>query len=346
MRRSVIAASVALLVGAAAIVVGTTASPFGGTAQGAIAYNRATTTCGAPYDNRAFPSGFIFQVDPFKSYGVFPSAHQHAWYSRHDISSTMSAKIPLNSAHFDDPGYQAPAFDNCDFYTEWNIQEFPAPLWNGQPISPGPLRNTVQAPVGVHVEPEPFGEIALVGNPSAQSEAQMDPNVSFTCGDIDTTYTRPQDCTNVPGGYVTAQIKFPDCWDGTQGYDPATHTYPGFDAPNGIGIDQRHFSYSVNGKCPDGMTPCVPALRMEQLVSQQTFLMPDGTRMRNPYNADGTLGLSFASGPYYTYHSGYANSSGTVIRNAVVQQCLNNSIANACPPGTYVGTAVRSHQLD
>jgi hypothetical protein len=267
----------------------------------------------------------------------------------------MSAKIPLNSAHFDDPGYQAPAFDNCKFYTEWNGQWVPTPLWNGQPTSPGPVRNTQQAPTGTHVEPEPYGEIFVAGNSAATSEATMSQNVRFTCGDgtgpsgsgIDGPGSpKPMDCTSVPNGLVTAEVKFPDCWDGTKGYDPATHTYPGFDAPNGIGIDSKHFGYSVNGKCPDGMTPCIPALAMEQLVQQYTFLMPNGTPMRNPYNADGTLGLSFSSGPYYTFHADYINSSGTVIRNALVQQCLNVPNANACPAGTYIGTPVFTHQLD
>ena len=133
----------------------------------------------------------------------------------------------------------------------------------------------------------------------------------------------------VPGGVVTAQVKFPDCWDGTIGYDPITHTYPGFDTPTGIA--PSHFSYSVNGVCPAGTVPCVPGTMMAQLVTQQTFIDPrTNAPMVNPNNADGTLGLSFSSGPYYTYHADYINTWSHVLGD-IVQACLNHA-----PCGTSV----------
>jgi hypothetical protein len=296
-----------------------------GSASGA-GYNRATTTCAKDgYDSRPVPSGFIAQVDSIVSFGQAQSAHKHGFYGRHDISSTMSAKIPLNAAHLDDPGYQPPAFDNCATYGDWAAYWFPTPKFNGVDIAPAKLTNTYQAPAGVTVAVPPFGETFVAGDSHATSEATMSSQVSFTCGNIDVTYTKPTDCTGVPGGVVTAQVKFPDCTDGQVGYDPVTHTYPGFDTPTGIA--PSHFSYSVNGVCPAGTVPCVPGTLMAQLVTQQTFIDPrTNSPMVNPYNADGTLGLSFSSGPYYTYHADYINTWNHVL-GTIVDQCLNRALS-------------------
>lgn len=284
------------------------------TASGAgIAMNRFTTTC------HNDPGGqFRHQVDPIVSPGVAVSAHNHQFYGRIDVSSTMNSNFPLAPGHETDLGYSAPAYTDCRTYGDWASYWFPTPKWNGVDIIAGELKNTYQALAnGQRVEVAPFGMTYVAGDSHATTT--LDPHVAFTCGDIDVTSTRPVDCTNVPGGVVTAQITFPDCWDGS-------HT---FDTPAGIG--PSHFGYSVNGVCPPGMMPCAtgvtpgtPGIKIAQLVTQQTFIDPrTGTVMVNPNNADGTLALSFSSGPYYTYHGDVMNDWNHDLGD-FVDACLNH----------------------
>jgi hypothetical protein len=44
----------------------------------------------------------------------------------------------------------------------------------------------------------------------------------------------------------------------------------------------------------------------------------------NPFNADGSLALSFASGPYYTYHGDYLDAWNLGLEQDVVG-CLNRT---------------------
>jgi hypothetical protein len=158
----------------------------------------------------------------------------------------------------------------------------------------------------------------VTGNAMANQEGT--PHVAFTCGNIDVTYPKPVDCT-ASGGVVTAQATFPDCWDGTTT----------FDVPAGIGMS--HFYYSTNGVCPPGTVPCPtgnepPGKLMAQLVTQETFIDPrTNAPMVNPNNADGTLGLSFSSGPYFTYHADFLNSWNHIIQE-ITDKCLNHT---PCP---------------
>jgi hypothetical protein len=315
MKRSLIGAALAMTIVASGLITWTL-----GSASGA-GYNRATMTCAkGGWDVRYFRK----QVDSIVSYGQPVSAHMHDFYGRVDISSTMGAPIPIAPGHEDDPGYKAPAFDNCATYGDWAAYWFPSPKFNGAFTNSGMLTVTLQAPAGVPVVAFPFGENFVAGD-SHSTGPNPDPHVAFTCGNIDVTYTVPTDCTGVPGGVVTAQVTFPDCWDGKVGYTypPGTASY---DTPTGL--DPKHFSYSVDGQCKPGSVPCVPGQRIAQLITQQQFIDPrTGAPMVNPNNADGTLGLSFASGPYYTYHADYINTWNHVLGD-IVNACLNNT---PCP---------------
>jgi hypothetical protein len=94
-------------------------------------------------------------------------------------------------------------------------------------------------------------------------------------------------------GVVTAVVMHPDCWDGQ-------NAYPNFDPDTPMGINRRHFFYSTNGSCGAGV-------RIVQLYQSFHFWDPTaGTVMTNPLRADGTIKLTFASGPYYTFHADYS----------------------------------------
>jgi hypothetical protein len=293
-----------------------------GSASGA-GPNRVTTTCaGAGFDARYFRK----QVDPIASFGQAVSAHMHDFSGSLPISSTMAATPHSRPGFESDPGDIPPGFTNCPTYGDWPRGWVPSPLFNGVLITPGIVRNTWQSPAGSTVVAPPFGETFIAGDSHATSEATMSEHVRFTCGGLDgPTYTKPTDCTGV--GVVTAQVTFPDCWDGTH----AWNSPEGFDTP--AGISPTHFSYSVNGACPPGTVPCVPGLAMAQLVMQTTFIDPrTNALMVNPNNADGTLGLSFSSGPYYTYHADYLNTWNHVL-DTIVSACLNKtgSPPSNCP---------------
>jgi hypothetical protein len=299
---------------AAAIL--TTIIVVGGSASGAAAMNRVTMTCGVA------PKGFDVryhrkQVDSIVAHGQPQSAHLHDFFGRTDISPTMNSNWPITPGHEDDPGY-TPAYSTCLTYGDWAAYWFPTPKFNGAYISPGKLLITYQSPAGSQVATPPFGETFVSGN--AKATAAGEPHVRFTCGNLDEAgFTIPTDCSSVPSGVVTAEITFPDCWDGTKTFDTPA------------GISPNHFSYSTNGACAAGSVP------MAQLVTQQQFIDPRTNQaMVNPNVTvpPPTLGLSFASGPYYTYHGDYINTWNHVLGTAVAA-CLNHEpfwvARSACP---------------
>ena len=299
--------------------------------------NRASTTC-----NTAGRK----QVDPIVAYNQPTSAHMHDWYGWTTFTPTSGAlSVGINPAHPEDPGY-GPLASSCLFYGDWPLYWFPSPKFNGTLIAVGgPLKSTFQAPAGVQVETPPFGMNVIAGSSTATTPQ---PHIRFTCGDIDgVSADHPIDCTGIPGGVVTAEATFPDCWDGKIGYSypPGGDAGKMYDTPTGL--SPSHFSYSVDGKCGDGMIPCVPGKFIAQLVTQQQFTDPrTNAPMVNPNNADGSLALSFSSGDYKTYHADYIDLWNGQL-GAIVNQCLNHPAVQGqgCPPGTYIGTVHPTHRL-
>jgi hypothetical protein len=293
--------------GPAAGTAAGTAGPTGalGSASGAAAPNRVTMTCAVA------PKGFDVryhrkQVDSIVAYGQPLSAHMHDFYGRGQISSVMNSNWPVTPGHEEDPGY-TPAYSTCLTYGDWAAYWFPTAKFNDAfiPVA-GMLKVTYQSPAGSQVVTPPFGMTFVSGNAKATAAVE-NPRARFTCGGLDEPgFTIPTDCTSVAGGVVTAEVTFPDCWDGTKAFDTPA------------GISMSHFSYSAGGACASGSVP------MAQLVTQQQFIDPrTNTPMVNPNNADGTLGLSFASGPYYTYHGDYINTWNHVL-DTIVGACLNH----------------------
>jgi Domain of unknown function (DUF1996) len=106
---------------------------------------------------------------------------------------------------------------------------------------------------------------------------------------------------------VTAVLMFPDCWDGANGY-------PNFDVQ--MGIDRRHFYYSTNGSCGNG-------IMITQLHMQIHFMdVKTQKPLLNPLNPDGSMRLTFASGPYYTMHADFGNT-WSVGLGGLTAGCLN-----------------------
>src|SRR4029077_33110 len=89
-----------------------------GTADGAVKYNRVSTTCAkAGFDLNYFRK----QVDPIVAFGQPQSAHLHDFFGLVNIVSTFSAgTYGLRPGHEDDPGYE-PRYSNCPFYGDWPL---------------------------------------------------------------------------------------------------------------------------------------------------------------------------------------------------------------------------------
>jgi hypothetical protein len=281
--------------------------------------DRLTMSCffNLGYYAQGYPIPARKQVDPIVSPGIQVSAHMHDFYGNQDISDYMFAHPiwPLvpgfdreDATHHFDPGY-APQSTSCRNYGDWAGYWYPTPKFNGAFTLSSDLQETWQSPAGVYVATPPFGMAFVAGNSMATSPAQESSRVRFTCGDLDGPGSpSPMDCTS--GGTVTAELTFPDCWDGY-------NTLP-FGGHTPAGIAPSHFTYSTGGACASGSQP------LAQLVTRQHFIDPrTNAVMVNPFNADGSLALSFASGPYYTYHGDYLDLWNIGLFY-YVETCLNH----------------------
>lgn len=257
-----------------------------------------TMTC-AYYGKRA-------QVDPIVSPGIQASAHSHDFYGRVDVSDFMfaAAAWPPDPRYPDDPGW-VPISSSCRNYGDWAAYWFPTPKLNGAAIQSGDLLETWRTDAGERVAVPPFGMAFVAGNASAKAPG-ADPHLTFTCGALDDPESpAPTMCAT---GAVTAQLTFPDCWDGAAAL--RGNFFP-------AGVAPLHFAY--------GNPDCAPGWRrVAQLVTRQQFKDPaTGLPLTNPLAPDGTVALSFASGAYYTYHGDFLNSWGMSGFTEWINRCLN-----------------------
>lgn len=247
------------------------------------------------------------QVDPIVAYGQAMSAHLHDFLGSPAVDQFSTADSLVGSGTT-----CKTAGDSAGYW-------FPTPIWtyaNGRQVV---VRTTKigeywNRPKGVFVKAPPHGMQFVAGNPHATSAAD-NPHLGWTCGD-GATSAAPRDCTNSTGGSqdVVAELTFASCWDGSTA----------FDGQGNGGIDPSHFTYISGTKCPAGFVV------LSKLTEHSHFLDPrTGTTMVNPFNADGQLGLSFSSGPYYTYHGDFLNGWDQSILVALIDGCVNK--VGTCP---------------
>lgn len=279
--------------------------------------NRVTMTC-ANWNKR-------LQVDPILQPGIQVSAHMHDFYGRMDVSNYMfahAAHPPLLN-YGGDPGAE-PEITSCRTYGDWAGYWYPSPKFDGAFIKSGDLKETWQSPAGSQVIAPPFG-MAFVAGSGATSEATMTPYMRYTCGSLDgPEHLRPVNCTGQ--GPVTAELTFPSCFDGKDRL-AADWSTP-------AGIAPVHFAYpDANGNCPSSHPK-----RMATLITRQEFIDPrTNAVMVNPLKADGTVGLSFSSGPAYTYHGDYLDMWNVGLW-WIIDTCLNGNdeFFNGVCPGPPV----------
>jgi Domain of unknown function (DUF1996) len=148
------------------------------------------------------------------------------------------------------------------------------------------------------VKPFPAG-LEMIAGSSTATGPQPGHVMYWTCenGGPGAQTSRPVNCGS---GFVSIQIKFPDCWDGTH-LDSADH--------------RSHMAYSVDpdndGRftCPTGHRVAVP--RLELSID---FPIHDGTR------------LKLSSGQYFTMHADYFNTWNQRKLTSLVTDCIDRSV--------------------
>jgi hypothetical protein len=145
------------------------------------------------------------------------------------------------------------------------------------------------------VRPFPRG-LKIVAGAAHATGPQGTRTVDWDCedGGSDQDLNHPVDCGT---GYVSADIKFPDCWDG-QHRDSKNH--------------KRHMAYSIDpdddGRftCPRGHPVPVP-----RLIFSVEWQVHDGTA------------ITLSSGPYFTLHADFFNSWRQGRLRALVNECIH-----------------------
>lgn len=241
------------------------------------------------------------QADPIVSPGVFPSAHMHDFFGSDATNESSTADTLLGTS------------TSCKTMGDTAGYWFPQPTWNGAATVSTNLGEYWQRPAGVPVVAPPHGMTFVAGDSHAASPAD-NPHLSWSCGNGVESAT-PPNCTGVTGGSatLTADLFFPDCWDGTTAFDTPA------------GIAPSHFAYPVGAACPAGF-----ATRISKLFVHVHFRDVAGKTIVNPYNADGTLALGFSSGAFYTFHGDFLNGWNQSALQALIDGCVNH--VGTCPP--------------
>jgi len=243
------------------------------------------------------------QVDPIVSPGVEPSAHMHDFFGS-DATDAFSTADTLQGTT-----------SSCGTIGDTAGYWFPQPTWNGAPTLSINLGEYWQRPTGVTVQAPPHGMTFVAGNSHATTPSE-NPHLGWSCGNGVETAT-PRDCTTSSGGSVTltADLIFPECWDGTTTFDTPA------------GIAPTHFAYPVSAKvCPTGFP-----VHIARLAVHIHFRDPaTGKQVINPFNADGSLALGFSSGAFYTYHGDFLNGWDQPALVNLIDGCVNAQFP--CPP--------------
>ncbi len=152
---------------------------------------------------------------------------------------------------------------------------------------------------GAAVSTIPDGLKMIVGDAHA-----TDPNnywfssgiIVFSCGvgDLTRLPTPPTNCGTE--SKITATLIFPNCWNGTT-LDSADHI--------------SHMSYPVNNRCPASHPVNIP--RIEAYFRFDVGAGPIGE-------------ISFASGPWWTFHTDFFNGWVPGDLQKLVSRCINANI--------------------
>lgn len=228
--------------------------------------------------------------DPIVVPGQPGASHSHDFFG----NITVNADSTLESMLAGDTTCRVPS-DTAGYWA-------PTAYLNGVPIRPTVMR-IYYLGVGAgseDIESFPVGLQMVGGNRDATSGLE-NPQVRWSCGetkDVKTPRSKtPYDCSWWADRYpfvdgVIAVVDFPSCWNGT-----------------GLGPDS--VAYPSAGRCPTGFSHALP--RISERIHYGVM---------DPVNDDGTMALTLASGPYWTYHADFWNTWQQARLDQLVQQCI------------------------
>ncbi|MDP9299837.1 MAG: DUF1996 domain-containing protein, partial [Actinomycetota bacterium] len=229
--------------------------------------------------------------DPIVFPGQPGASHMHDFFGNKttDAASTLESMLAGRTTC-------RAASDTAGYWT-------PTPFLNGRQIRPTVMRIYYIGGGGTDIETIPAGLQMIGGDKLAQSPDE-NPHVRWYCGrrtDVATPImAAPYDCspwrqyTFVDG--VVAIIDLPSCWDGT-------------------GLRPEDVAYRVGGGCPYEFPHVLPRL------SERLHL-----GVMNPLAADGTMGLTLSSGPYWTMHADFWNTWQQERLDELVAQCIDAGV--------------------
>jgi hypothetical protein len=140
----------------------------------------------------------------------------------------------------------------------------------------------------------------MIGGNKLALSPEENPHVQWYCGrradDKTPVESIPYDCSPYRSkGFVDgviAIIDLPNCWDGA-------------------GLTPEHVAYPVDRSCPPAFPHVLPKL------SERLHL-----GIMNPLARDGSVALSFSSGPYWTMHADFWNTWQQDRLDELVEKCI------------------------
>jgi hypothetical protein len=227
--------------------------------------------------------------DPIVSPGKPGASHSHDFFGNVTVNAHSTVQTMLEGA------------TTCRVPSDTAGYWAPTAYLNGVPIQPTVMRIYYLGPSQGRVEMIPAGLQMIGGNKFATTPAQ-NPHVRWSCGetrDVKTPRSRdPYDCTPYAEQHgfvdgVIAVVDFPSCWTG-RSLAPESMAYP---------------------NSQDQCSPTFPIV-LPKLSERIHY------GVMNPMNADGTIGLTLSSGPYWTYHADFWNTWQQDRLDQLVQDCI------------------------
>jgi uncharacterized protein DUF1996 len=229
--------------------------------------------------------------DPIVFPGQPGAAHSHDFYGNTTTDAHSTSESLLGGG------------TSCRLAADTAAYWLPTLYYKGAPVLP--LENEVdfyyrrRTYPNSAIRPFPPGLRIIAGDHHAtgpQSTQVLDWDCEGGNGsDADQNY--PVDCGT---GWVSADIKFPDCWDGVN-----------LDSPD----HKSHMAYAVDPdgddrfSCPSSHPVPVPRLKISI-----DWAVHDGTK------------ITLSSGPYYTLHADFVNSWQPGVLEDLVARCMNMGV--------------------
>jgi hypothetical protein len=225
-------------------------------------------------------SSHVLADDPIVHPAMPGMSHLHQFFGNQTTNAFSTAGSLLGKG------------TTCSAPTDASSYWVPMLYLNGLPVPAS--GSTIYYRAGSHrvpssVQPFPPGLRMIAGNAATASPLPVEA-VGWMCQGQAAMQASPPTCG--AGGTLTAQVRFPDCWDGVN-LDVADH--------------KSHMAYTVNGICPSNYP--VPLPLLEYNIT---------------YRTSGGPGVTVASGAPFTYHADFFNAWDPGAQLNFVNLCLRN----------------------